>query len=169
MNISAVRWKSLSLTLAGAVVLVAFQNCAPPSIQNQQTTTGPQPLRAIEMTKSSSSDEVQSFESLHQLVVVEKEMLELKTACGPNREARIRNLDSDKSILEAEGEISIRIDNIRVKQDEYLHVMGCPSQAMDETDELLSQITRVEKAQRIGSRIHFTTAEGLILVFEFQQ
>lgn len=160
------------IALFGMICLgltVLFQNCAPRArSENAPSDSHARPLRAVEMTKSSVEGETQSFEGVHRIVVLENEKIEIRTACGPNREARIRNLDSNKGILEADGEIAIRIDNVRIKPDEFYHVLGCPSRAMDETDELLSQIVRVERASRSGSYVHFTTAEGLVLTFELQ-
>ncbi|MBX3039517.1 MAG: hypothetical protein KF789_02265 [Bdellovibrionaceae bacterium] len=170
MSEQVISRSKLSLFAALCLALVTlFQNCAPQA-HSQTENEGPRshPLKAIEMTKPSLAGESVVFEGLHQIVVLENEKIEIKTACGPNREARIRNFDSDESILDAQGEVAIRIDNVRIKPDDFYHVMGCASPAMDETDELLSQIVRVERASRSGSTIYFTTDEGLVLTFELQ-
>lgn len=162
------RSKALFFGAISLGLMVAFQNCAAPTPgMEEMSSTSARPLQAVEMTKSSHAEDTQSFEGVHQLVVLENDSLEIKTACGPNRVARIRNLDSQEGILEAEGEIALRIDQIRVKEDGLAHIMGCLSQAMVETEELLEQLGRVERARRDGSRVYFTTAEGLILTFEF--
>lgn len=160
--------KKLFSYVAVAIGLVlAFQNCAPTHLAQESSQENRRAAIAVEMKKTLGENETQGFQNVHRLILLPDDQIEIEVACGPARQARLRNFDSDKSLLEVTHEVAVGIDQIRTKTDpDQVHVLGCASEAMNETVELLEQLVRVNRARREASRLHFKTTDGLVLTFQ---